>query len=293
MSPLVSRDLRRLVLGTALCTALVAGLGLRPPAAVAQPQVAPPATTHAAPETGTTPPAAADAAAPPAKGGHGVRIDIDLGGDAAKRAGSQAADEGARGDAQAAGIIVDKEGKRVRVLGSGKDHDYESFDQFVTSEPAAAGMIVLIVAIVFLSPALIVGLVIWYRLRKTRMVNETMLKLAERGAVAPAVAMQALAAGHSPERVAGGEFAATPALADQVKELRRQAATSDLRKGVIMGAVGLGLVLYSLLGDREPNVVGLVLLFLGIGYGVLWWFEARPADSGPGAASAPASGPRP
>ena len=42
-----------------------------------------------------------------------------------------------------------------------------------------------------------------------------------------------------------------------------------------MGAIGLGLTLYSLFEDRSPNGVGLVLLFLGIGYVVLWWFEER------------------
>ena len=28
--------------------------------------------------------------------------------------------------------------------------------------------------------------------------------------------------------------------------------------------------------DGRPNIFGLVLLFVGIGYGVLWWFEQRP-----------------
>ena len=39
---------------------------------------------------------------------------------------------------------------------------------------------------------LIIALVLWYKMRKTRMLNETMLQLAEKGVVPPAEAMQAL-----------------------------------------------------------------------------------------------------
>ena len=59
------------------------------------------------------------------------------------------------------------------------------------------------------------------------------------------------------------------------KDLRARSAWSDLRKGVVMTAIGLALTAYSMLDDRTPNILGLVLLFLGIGYGVLWWFEQR------------------
>ena len=58
--------------------------------------------------------------------------------------------------------------------------------------------------------------------------------------------------------------------------LRKRAAWSDLRKGVVMGAIGLGLTLHSFFNDRTTNSVGLVLLFVGLGYGLLWWFEQRP-----------------
>jgi hypothetical protein len=40
-----------------------------------------------------------------------------------------------------------------------------------------------------------------------------------------------------------------------------------------MGTVGLALTFYSLFEDRSPNWLGLVLLFVGIGYCVLWYFE--------------------
>jgi hypothetical protein len=88
---------------------------------------------------------------------------------------------------------------------------------------------------------------------------------------------------------------------EQAKQVRRRAAWSDLRKGVLMGGIGLALSVYSLLADREPNGIGLVLLFLGLGFVALWWFEQRhvvPADTlprdaapGPGAGTAPGNPP--
>lgn len=40
-------------------------------------------------------------------------------------------------------------------------------------------------------------------------------------------------------------------------------------------AAGLALVFWSMLDDGSPNSVGMVLLFLGIGYCVLWYLEGR------------------
>ena len=68
-----------------------------------------------------------------------------------------------------------------------------------------------------------------------------------------------------------------------------------------MGGFGLALSIYSLLSDREPNALGLVLLFVGLGFVVLWWFEQRHlvpasrepdrAPSGPGAGTTPGTPP--
>ena len=44
---------------------------------------------------------------------------------------------------------------------------------------------------------------------------------------------------------------------------------------MIIGGFGLALTFYSMLDDGSPNGSGLVLLFVGIGYVVLWWFEER------------------
>ena len=97
-------------------------------------------------------------------------------------------------DAAADAIVVGpgKHGKRVRVGVLGADREFDSFNDFVHTEPGLAFMVVAIVALVFLSPVLAIGLILWYRMRKARMLNETMLKLAEKGVVPPAEALDAL-----------------------------------------------------------------------------------------------------
>ena len=85
----------------------------------------------------------------------------------------------------------------------------------------------------------------------------------------------------------------TAPLYEQAKELRRQDAVwSDLRKGVILGAVGLGFTFYSMLDDGTPNFVGLVLLFVGLAYVLLWYFEERQSAPPGAPAAASAAGPR-
>ncbi len=236
------------------------------PVAAAQPTAA--ATTAAIPAPAASPPPAADASAgggapPPGAGDAGAKdkADVDV----------------------SIGLLKGK--NHVRVRGLGIDRNYDSFEQFANDEPATALFVFLIVTVVFLVPLLIIALLIWYKIRKTRMHNETMLKLAERGVVTPAAAMEALAAGSSPGASLGAMAnPATPQAAggaplyDQARLIRRRTAWSDLRKGVILTAVGLGLSAFSMFDDGTPNSVGLVLLFLGLGYCVLWFFEDRASD---------------
>jgi hypothetical protein len=114
-----------------------------------------------------------------------------------------------------------------------------------------------------------------------------MLALAAKGIVPPAQAAEALAASTPPENVA-------PQLYQQAVALRKRVAWSDLRKGVILSMIGLAFLLYGITADGEPSWVGLILLFVGIGYIVLWWLEgrhltqvsaARPADGAPTSSS--------
>ena len=100
--------------------------------------------------------------------------------------------------------------------------------------------------LVFLAPLLVIVLIVWYKIRKNRMLNETMLKLAERGVMPPAEAMEALGSTRLPP-------APPPApgvpIYEQAKLLRQRSAWSDLRKGVMLVAVGLALTAYSAFDD--------------------------------------------
>ena len=304
---------RRLILGTALALALV--LWLAPKMPVAGAQESRPAAESAAADTPKS-----------AAGGDRRGVSINNGIDADPRpvkdesakgpAGATAQEDGAKGatgaparDGGAKGtadatvtdqkdpatgkrtITVVKDGKTVTVTGVPGDREFDSFDELLRNEPMLAVMIIAIVAVVFLSPVLAIALILGYRMRKARMQNETMLRLAEKGFVPPGEAIEAVAAGVVPAQFRADGAAATPA--ERVQEIRKRAAWSDLRKGVVLGAVGLGLTLYSMLDDGTPNGLGLVLLFVGIGYTVLWWFEERqnlPRGGGAGAPPAPGQG---
>ena len=202
------------------------------------------------------------------RGGEG-KVTVEVNADAAAEAADTDASAGPR---KGHNIQIGKHG-RVKVNGFGADREFDSFDQFVHDEPTIAGMVIAIVSVVFLSPVLAIGLILWYRMRKARMLNETMLKLAERGVIPSAEALNALAGGRPAAALATG--ATTAPLYEQARQIRRREVWSDLRKGVIMGGIGLGLTFFSMLDDRSANSVGLVLLFVGIGYVVLWWFEER------------------
>ncbi len=172
-------------------------------------------------------------------------------------------------------ITVEREGtngnRKILVDVPGTHGEFDSFDQFVERAPAVAAGVVLIVLICFLTPAIIIFMVIWYKLRKNRMLNETMLKLAEKGVMPTAEMMQAMGAGR-PGQALRALSAGAP-MVEQARGLRKLAAWSDLRRGVIMGAIGFALTMYSLINSGSANWFGLVLLFVGVGYALLWYFE--------------------
>lgn len=197
---------------------------------------------------------------------------------------------GAQGDADAGdshAIVIEKGDKRIRIGGLGRDREYDSFQQFVQDAPWLAGLVFLFVLLVFLIPLLIIVLLIWYKIRKTRMANETMLKLAEHGVMPQAAAMDAVASGTAASVAAAAAAPPSPnsPAYEQARYLHRRTVWSDLRKGIILGAVGLGLTFYSMLDSGTPNSIGLILLFVGLGYCLLWFFEDRssaPSRDAPG-----------
>jgi hypothetical protein len=161
------------------------------------------------------------------------------------------------------------------------DDDFVSFNEALHTAPWVVGLAFLVVGSIFLTPVFLLIGIIWYKLRKTRLQNEAVLKLAERGAMAPAQAADAVMTGVTPEATVASTAAplATGASAAPVYQQavisRRRAVWSDMRKGVILTAIGLSFVFYSMVESSSANWIGLVLMFLGLGYILLWWFEDR------------------
>jgi hypothetical protein len=156
------------------------------------------------------------------------------------------------------------------------DRDFESFKHAMETAPWIVGLIFLVVGSIFLTPVILLIGIVWYKLRKTRLQNEALLRLAEAGVVAPAQAVDAVRSGVMPEAGATAAAKAPDAPAyQQAVATRRRAVWSDLRKGVLLGAVGLSFVMYSAVENSSANWPGFVLLFVGVAYIVLWWLEDR------------------
>ena len=278
--PVLPALTRRVVLGMALATGL-AFASWQQPSLVQAADTEPAASAPAA----SAPAASAPAASAPAESRNGGSdssdLDIVISPHGVKVAPNSGDDD----------KRIDIHPGHVTVQGFGRDRQYDSFEQFMRDAPGTALFAFLIVTVVFLVPLLAIALLVWYKIRRTRMQHEAMLKLAERGVVSPSAAMEALAGGSSPAATidslaraaaasapgAGGAAAGANApLYEQARLLRRRTAWSDLRKGVILIAVGLGLSAYSMFDDGTPNGAGLIVLFLGVGYCVLWYFQDRP-----------------
>ena len=170
------------------------------------------------------------------------------------------------------GVTIRKRGESTAAEAAFEDMEFDSFEEFVAKAPWLAALVFMVTGLLFLTPVLLIALIVWYKMRSNRLRNETMLKLAERGVVAPADAIAAVGNPGGPPLDA---LPATAPLYDRAKQVRARAAWSDLRKGIVMLGIGLGLVFWSMLDDGTPNGFGLVLLFVGVGYIVLWYFEER------------------
>lgn len=279
---------RRLILGAAFVLALALSLSPRMTPADAQETKALPgesatAKSAASPRNEPTkdagaakgPPAPADKPATPAAVEKVAPVSLPPDKAAADKDAASGSTPPATGKGST--IVVRKGNKTVTITGA-SDHEFDSVDDFAKTQPGLAFAVVAVVALVFLAPVLAIALIVGYRIKKARMLNETMLKLAEKGIVPPADALQAVAAGSAAGAASVADLSPSAApLHEQAKALRKRAAWSDLRKGVVMTAIGLGLVIHASIEEREASGVGLVLLFVGIGYLVLWWFEQRPS----------------
>jgi 4-amino-4-deoxy-L-arabinose transferase-like glycosyltransferase len=174
-----------------------------------------------------------------------------------------------------------RRGKRHRaVIRLDSDRDFESFKDAIHTTPWIVGLVFLVVGSIFLTPIILLIGIVWYKLRKTRMQNDALLKLAETGVVPASQAVESVTSGVMPVAGAGSAAGAAVASAAQTSyqdavAARRRVVWSDLRKGVLISAVGLSFTIYSMIEKSAANWVGLVLLFVGVGYIVLWWFEDR------------------
>lgn len=168
------------------------------------------------------------------------------------------------------GTTATRRGKAHVTIDS-DDEDFDAFSGAVRKNPWIIGLVFLVVGSIFLTPLVLLIGIIWYKLRKTRLQNEAMLRLAEKGVVSPARAADALAAGAAPATVA-------PQIYQQAVALRKRVMWSDLRKGVILSMLGAAFCLYWIVAGGEVSWVGLILLFIGIAYIALWWLEGRHLD---------------
>lgn len=234
--------------------------------------------------------APAPAADPPEKAGTGATIKITQDPPSVQIETHASDDADAKGgkDAQA------KRPKRSigGMITFDNDQEFEDFNNIKRTAPWFIGVVFLFVGALFLTPIILLVGIVWYKLRKTRMQNDALLKLAERGVIPPAQAIEAVSTGVMPAAPASesGVGGGGPGIAgagdtasiisaatayEQATQTRRRAVWSDLRKGVLLGAVGLSIVVYSASASGSPNWLGLALLFVGIGYVALWWLEDR------------------
>ena len=101
----------------------------------------------------------------------------------------------------------------------------------------------LIVAIVFGCPVLIVGVLLYYRHRKNVLLHRTLAAMIEKGTPIP------------PGLLAGD---------------KEKAPRSDLRRGVILACVGLGITIFFLAQKDDTWGIGMIPFLIGVGYLIVW-----------------------
>ena len=94
------------------------------------------------------------------------------------------------------------------------------------------------------APVALIGLLLWYKSRKIRLIHETVLRLAEKGQPVP------------PELFMG-----------------KEEPFSDLRRGVVLVGLGIGLSMF-MYQVNAPWSVGLIPFFMGVGYLIVWKLDA-------------------
>lgn len=96
-----------------------------------------------------------------------------------------------------------------------------------------------------LMPVLLIGVILWYKSRRNQLLHETALKLVEKGQPVP------------------------PALFVDQREPH-----SNLRRGIVLVMAGLGISLSLYLFGLKSWTFGIIPLFVGVGYLIVWKLES-------------------
>ncbi|MGH3849872.1 MAG: DUF6249 domain-containing protein, partial [Pseudonocardiaceae bacterium] len=108
-----------------------------------------------------------------------------------------------------------------------------------------------LVAIIFVfgTPVILVASILFYRMRKTRLLHATIATMVEKGQPVPRELFD------PPSR-----------------------SRSDLRTGIILFAVGAGMVAFFVTMGLDVWGLGLIPLLIGIGYLIAWKLESGKKD---------------
>ncbi len=140
-----------------------------------------------------------------------------------------------------------------------KKHFNLSFDRDKSGKDDMPWIAIPIVLIVFLAifgtPVMIVGLIMYFSFSKSRALHRTVRMMVEKGQPVP------------------------EALLNPPPVIRQR---SDLRRGVVLLMVGLGLtVFFGAVNDWESGVwsLGIIPFLIGAGYILVWRLDVRRADA--------------
>jgi hypothetical protein len=145
---------------------------------------------------------------------------------------------------------VDKKFKHHRGITIG-DHGDENLDSG-DIPPQVIPIVAISVLAVFGAPVLIVAVIMYFGFSKNRMMHRTIRMMVEKGQPVPAALL------------------APPAPAQRQR--------SDMRRGVVLVMVGLGLMLFlGAVNDWEDGVwsLGIIPFLIGAGYLLVWKLEGK------------------
>ena len=101
-----------------------------------------------------------------------------------------------------------------------------------------------------LMPVMMVGIILWYKTRRNQLLHETALKLVEKGQPVPAALF-----------------------------VDQREPHSNLRRGVVLIMAGLGISLSLYLFGMQFWTFGIIPLFMGVGYLIVWKLESTDQNA--------------